>query len=102
MFYGANIGQNCATRKYFGRKIALSAKFLRFTARARGRAYILKECAALLVWAGPRGLRERRKGKGLHFAEVGKMIWPGRGWRGRGGGGGLWFDFVEVAALQWV
>lgn len=81
MFDAANIGQNCATRKYFGRKIALGAKILRFTARARLRAwarvYILKECAALLVWAGPRGRRERGKGKGSHFAEVGKMFWPG-------------------------
>lgn len=72
------------------------------TARARGRAYILKECAALLVCAGQRGRRERGKWKGHHFAEVGKMIWPWMVGAGAGAAAGLGFDFVEVAALQWV
>ena len=84
--------KNCAERK-------LSSVYC---ACASARVYILKECAALLVWAGPRGRREMGKVKGYHFAEVGKMIWPGRAVAGAEEAAGLWLDLVEVSALQWV
>ena len=104
MFDAANIGQNCATRKYFGLKIALSAKFLRFTARARLRAwarvYILKECAALLFgWQGRAG--GGGGGRGIILLTLAK--WSERGWSvaGAEAAAGLGFYLVEVAALQW-
>ena len=105
MFDAANIGQNCATRKYFGEKIALSAKFLRFTARARLRAwarvYILKECAALLFgWQGRAGGGRGGSGRGIILLTLAKC--SERAVAGAEAAAGLGFYLVEVAALQWV
>ena len=83
--------KNCAERKFSSV----------YCACAWARVYILKECAALLVWAGPRGRLERGKGKGHHFAEVGKMFCPGLAVSGAEEEAGLGLDFVEVASLQW-